>query len=136
MWGSSSVMKMRDANLQVNGKSSLSHIFIHDYINSWLLFPKRLWKWASKISSRKYKRKVVLLVIQLFNYSSPKSTFFVLNMAFYVLVLTFWVQLLLYKLKFFVSCNSTILFTFLSQKLWIKENFNKAHLSFCSVFWC
>ena len=44
-----------------------------------LLFPKRLWKWASTISFRKYKRKVVLLVIYLFNYDSSKSTFFMLK---------------------------------------------------------
>ena len=73
-----------------------------------LLFPKRLWKWASTISFRKYKPKVVLLVLYLFNYDSSKWTFFMLNMAFDVLVLTFWVQFLLYKLEFFVSCNSII----------------------------
>ena len=64
------------------------------------------------------KRKVVLLVIYLFNYDSSKSTFFMLNMAFDVLVLTFWVQFLLYKLEFFVSCNIITRTSF-----------------FCSVFW-
>ena len=54
---------------------------------SWLLLPKRLWNCASKISFRKYKQKVVLLVIYLFNYSSSKSTSFMLNAAFdFVLV--------------------------------------------------
>ena len=52
-----------------------------------LLLPKRLWNCARKISFRKYKQKVVLLVIYLFSYSSFKSTFFMLNVAFdFVLV--------------------------------------------------
>ena len=50
-----------------------------------LLLPKRLLKWANSISFRKYKRKVVLVVIYLFHYNSSKSTFFMLNMAFGVL---------------------------------------------------
>ena len=104
-------MKLQDANLQVNEKklfltSSFMHFTFTFSEYSRLIFPKRLWKWASTISFRKYKRKVVLLVIYLFNYDSSKSTFFMLNMAFDVLFLTFWVQFLLYKLEFFVSCNS------------------------------
>ena len=87
--------------------------------NSRLLFLKSLWKWASTISFRKHQRKVVLLAIYLFNYDSYKSIFFMLNMAFDVLVLTSWVQFLLYKFEFFVSCNTTI----------------TSNLSFCSVFW-
>ena len=87
--------------------------------NSRLLFLKSLWKWASTISFRKHQRKVVLLAIYLFNYDSYKSIFFMLNMAFDVLVLTSWVQILLYKFEFFVSCNTTI----------------TSNLSFCSVFW-
>ena len=76
-----------------------------------LLFLKRLWKWASTISFMKYKQKVVLLVIYLFNYDSSKSTFFMLSMLFDVLVLTF-VLFLLYKFEFFLSCNSIISGTF------------------------
>ena len=106
-------MKLRDANLQVNEKklfltSSFMHFAFIFSEYSRLIFPKRLWKWASTISFRKYKRKVVLLVIYLFKYDSSKSTFFMLNMAFDVLVLTFWIQFLLHKLEFFVSCNSII----------------------------
>ena len=56
------------------------------------LFPKRLWKCASTVSSRKYKWKVV---IYLFNYDSSKSFFFMLNKAFDVLLST-------------VSCNTKI----------------------------
>ena len=44
-----------------------------------LLLPKRPWKCESTISFWKCKRKVVLLVIYLFNYDSSKSTFFTLN---------------------------------------------------------
>ena len=50
-----------------------------------LLLPKRLLKCANSISFRKYKRKVVLVVIYLFHYNSSKSTFFMLNMTFNVL---------------------------------------------------
>ena len=50
--------------------------------------PKRLWKCASPISFRKYKRKVVLLVIYLFNYDSSKSAFFIWHLPFS------WVQFL------------------------------------------
>ena len=53
---------------------------------SWLLLSKRLWKCASTISFQKYKRKGVLLVIYLFNYDSSKSTFFIMNMAFDVVL--------------------------------------------------
>ena len=88
--------------------SSFMHFTFTFSEYSRLLFPQRLWKWASTISFRKCERKVVLLVIYLFNYDSSKSTFFMLNMAFVVLFLTFCVQFLLYKLKFFVSCNNLI----------------------------
>ena len=105
-------------------KKTLSHIFLHAFCLHFLRilttnFSEEAWKWASTISFRKYKWKVVLLVIYLFNYDSSKSTFFMLNMVFDVLFLAFWVQFLLHKLEFFVSCNNTITRT----------------SSFCSVFW-
>ena len=54
-----------------------------------LLFPKRLQKYAITVSLRKYKRKVVLLIIYLFNYDSSKSIlFFMLNTTFDVLLNT------------------------------------------------
>ena len=84
-----------------------------------LLFPKRLWKWASTISFRKYKRKVVLLVIYLFNYDSPKSTFFMLNVAFDV---RFWRS----EHSFcYINWNFSFLAIIKLQE----------HFSFCSVFW-
>ena len=63
-------MKLRDINLQVNEKklfltSSFMHFAFISSEHSRLLFPKRLWKWASTISFKKYKWKVVLLVIYL-----------------------------------------------------------------------
>ena len=43
------------------------------------------------VSFRKYKRKVVLLVIYLFNYDSSKSTFFMLNVGIWLcLEYGFW----------------------------------------------
>ena len=44
------------------------------------------------ISFRKYKQNVVLLAIYPFNYDSCKSTFFMLNKAFDVLLSTVFVK--------------------------------------------
>ena len=63
---------------------------------------------------QKIKRKVVLLVIYLFNYDSSKSALFIWHLTFS------WVQLLSNKWEFFVSCNTSRL---------------QEHPSFCSVFW-
>ena len=80
-------MKLRDAkSLQKNSftyppsRNTFCLNFLrthHDYY-----FPNRLWKCASKISFRKYKQKIVLLVIYLFHYDSSKSTSFMLNVKF------------------------------------------------------
>ena len=90
-------MNLRDVNLQVNEKDSFhtSSLMYFAFIFSEytrLLFPKRLWKCESTISLRKYKWKVV---IYLFYNDSSKSFFFMLNMAFDVLLST-------------VSCNIKI----------------------------
>ena len=77
------------------------------YLPSWILllfskiawplfFPKRLWKCTSKISFGKYKQKVVLLIIYLFNYYWSKSTSFMFNVAYDVV----WVRVLSNKLGF------------------------------------
>ena len=50
-----------------------------------------------------FQRKVVLLVIYLFNHDSSKSTIFMLNMAFDVLLNTVFVKYS--ELESFVSCN-------------------------------
>ena len=87
-------MKLRDANLHVyEKKTPFTHppSFILPSFSqntSRLLLSKRFWKCGSTISFRKYKRKVVLLVIYLFNYDSSKSAFFMLNMAIDVLLST------------------------------------------------
>ena len=84
-------------------KKRLLHILHHV---SWLYFlriylQKRLWKCASTISSRKYKRQVVLLVI--YSIMIPLSQL----SSCWIWHLTFsWVQFLSYKLKFFFSCNN------------------------------
>ena len=87
LWGGWFVMKLRDANLQVYQKNSLTYppswILPSFSKNTWrLLLPKTLSKCASKTSLRKNKRKVVLLVTYLFNYDLSKSTSFMLNLAF------------------------------------------------------
>ena len=55
-----------------------------------------------------FQRKVVLLVIYLFNHDSSKSTIFMLNMAFDVLLNAVFV--IYSKLGSFVSCNNVKLF--------------------------
>ena len=64
-------MKLKDANLQVNKKQILSHILLYVFAFIFLQYitvtsSERLWQGASAISFRKYKRKVELLVIDLF----------------------------------------------------------------------
>ena len=59
-----------------------------------------------KMKVRKYnffQRKVVLLVIYLFNHDSSKSTIFMLDMAFDILLSAVFVKYS--KLESFVSCN-------------------------------
>ena len=58
-----------------------------------LLLPNRFRKCTSTVSFEKNKRKVVLLVIYLYNYNSFKSTFFILNMVFFSSKLEFFVSL-------------------------------------------
>ena len=57
-----------------------------------LLLPKRLWKSASKFSFRKYKQKILWLIIYLFHYDSSKSTSFMLNVAFDLILSTVFVK--------------------------------------------
>ena len=86
----------------------------------------RLWKFESTITFWKCERKVVLLVIYLFNYDSSKWVFFMLNYG-----ITFswgfsWVQFLSNKLEFFVSGNDIKGY---KVTIWSLQE----HLSFCSV---
>ena len=60
-----------------------------------LILLKSLWKCASKIYFKKYKWKVVLLAIYLFNFNLWHLTLS-------------WVRVLSNKLEFFVYCNTTI----------------------------
>ena len=53
-----------------------------------------------------FQRKVVLLVIYLFNHDSSKSTIFMLNMAFDVLLSAVFVKYS--KLESFVSCDTKL----------------------------
>ena len=78
-------MKLRDVNLQTNEKDYFTHFAFIFLENTRLLSLKRLWKCTSTISFQKHKPKVV---IYLFNYDSSKSFFFMLNMAFDVLLST------------------------------------------------
>ena len=76
-----------------------------------LLLPKGLGKCASAISFRKDKQKVVLLVIYLFIYDSSKSTFFILNMPFDVVLSTFFFkQICILRFLQFKDYNNILLF--------------------------
>ena len=86
------VLQLYEEKLTSCITSSFVYLPSFSQIASRLLFPKRLWKCASTISFRKFKRKVVLLVIYLFNYDSSKPTFFMLNMVFDVLLSTAFVE--------------------------------------------
>ena len=79
-----------------------------------LFLPKKLWKYASTTSFRKHKRKGALVLIYLFSYNSSKSTIFMLNIAFIVILSKDFFS---NKLEFFVSYNKKITRTsfFLAQ---------------------
>ena len=93
-------MKLRGANLQVYEKKlfhistfmNFAFIFQERIKNASLLLQNRLWKCESKISFRKYKQKVVLFVIYLFNYNSSNSSSFMLNVVFDVALSTVFVK--------------------------------------------
>ena len=87
LWISSSIMKLRDANLQVNEKSSFTHppsctLSSFSKNTSRLLLPRSLWKRANTICFRKYERVTCNVPVQ---YNSSKSTFSMLDMQHLVL---------------------------------------------------
>ena len=128
-----------DLNLstEIQFSTQVAHLSAHPFFNccihyrpsyflpsifhntSLLFLPKRLWKWASKISFGKYKRKVVLLVIYLLHYDSSKSTLFIWHLEFS------WLHPLSIKLKFFVSCNIILCFHH-TRSLSLRSNFHIA----------
>ena len=94
-------MKLRDANFQVCENNSFAYppsCILPSFSKnaSRLLPPKRLWKCASKIYFGRYKQRVVLLVIYLFNYDSLRqlASFWMWHLRF------FWVRFLSNKLEF------------------------------------
>ena len=85
----------------------------------------------AQFSFRKYKRKKVLRVAYMFNQNSSKSSFFMLNIIFDVLMSTFFLN----ELDFFISCNikmtktssfllCVLIFTFL-QKSYFSPSWRK-----------
>ena len=81
-------MKLRDASLQVYEKKALLHVlfmyfaFIFSEYITITSFEEGSKEWQYNF----FQRKVVLLVIFLFNHDSSKSTIFMLNMTFDVFV--------------------------------------------------
>ena len=97
-------MKLRDASLQVYEKTLLKSSFRYFAI----IFSECITITSSEEGLKVcecnfFQRKVVLLVIYLFNHDSSKSTIFMLNMAFDVLLSAVFVKYS--KLESFVSCN-------------------------------
>ena len=83
-------MKLRDASLQVYEENFFTHpfmyfIFIASECITITSSEESLKVWECNF----FQRKVVLLVIYLFNHDSSKSTIFMLNMAFDVLLVQF-----------------------------------------------
>ena len=73
---------------------------------------------------------LLLFVIYLFNYDSSKSTFFMLNVTFDVLLSTVFVkQIRILRFLFFVSFTCNKVSNILSCNMKLKE-----HPSFCSAF--
>ena len=80
-------MKLQDANLQVYEKNSFANpplCILHYFFQRGLQ--------AGKFFFRKYRPKVVLLVIYLLNYDSFKSTSFMLNVALGFVISTVFVK--------------------------------------------
>ena len=65
-----------------------------------------------------FQRKVVLLLIYLFNHDSSKSTIFMLNMAFDVLLSAVFVKYS--KLESFVSCTIKLFALYFDMYFFIK----------------
>ena len=81
--------------------SSFLYFPLFSLNGSLLLLPKRIWNCVSTFSFRKYKRKVVLLAIYLFNQDSSKSTLFMQNMTFDVVLSTVFVKQTSWNSSFF-----------------------------------
>ena len=97
-------MKLWDASLQVYEENS----FIHPFMYFTFIFSGYVTITSSEESLKVcqhnfFQRKVILLVIYLFNHDSSKSIIFMLNMAFDVLLSAVFVKYS--KLESFVSCN-------------------------------
>ena len=69
-----------------------------------------------------FQRKVVLLLIYLFNHDSSKSTLFMLNMAFHVLLSAVCVKSS--KVESFVSCNIKLFALCFDMYFLLKANYS------------
>ena len=114
-------MKLRDASLQVYKKKQLFHT------SSFMYFAFIFSECVTITSSEEglevceyniFQRKVVLLLIYLFNHDSSKSTIFMLNMAFDVLLSAVFVKYS--KLESFVSCTIKLFALYFDMYFFIK----------------
>ena len=85
-------------------KSTFSHMLSEFYLHFLRMHHDCFFQRRFKVCECNFFQwKVVLLVIYLFNHDSSKSTTFMLNMAFDILLSAVFVKYS--KLEFFVSCN-------------------------------
>ena len=101
-------MKLRDASLQVDEENSFTYSFMYfTFIFSECITITSSEECLKVCEYNCFQRKVVLLVIYLFNLDSSKSTIFMLNMAFDYLLSEVFVKYS--KLESFVYCKGFLL---------------------------
>ena len=97
-------MKLRDTSLQVYEENSFTYPFMYfTFIFSECITITSPEESLKVCECNFFQRKVVLLVIYLFNHDSSKSTIFMLNIAFDVLLSAVFVKY--NPLESFVSCK-------------------------------
>ena len=101
-----------------------------------LLLPKRLLNCASKISFKKYKQKVLLFVIYLFNYHSSKSTLFMLNVPFdFALSTVFASKLEFVAIQRLQKHSSFLTCVLMCSNFWEKVNCSSSRWYFSILLW-
>ena len=99
-------------------KKTLSHILFHVFYLHLLTITSSE-EGLKACDYNFFQWKVVLLVIYLFNHDSSKSTIFMLNMAFDVLLSAVFVKYS--KFEFFVSCNVNLAALYFNMYFFIKS---------------
>ena len=123
-------MKLQDTSLQVCEKNSFTHPFMYFafIFSECITITSSQGCYCSSEETLKmcehnfFQRKVVLLLIYLFNHDSSKSTLFMLNMAFHVLLSA--VCVISSKVESFVSCNIKLFALCFDMYFLLKANYS------------